>query len=81
MSIVAPGTLVRFWTGLVHEKAWLPHSFEHCLGMIVSSRRGSSPYVNRGTFGAGHDTCVLTSHGYVYVFMEDDDERYLWNVV
>ena len=82
MSKIVPGTLVCVWSGLLEmPTAFSVRTFEHITCLVVSVFRDESKYVNRGTRGTGYSVNVVFKGEYEQVFLEDDDERYLWSVI
>ena len=82
MSKIVPGTLIRVWSGLIKAPLGTHRPFEHLFGIVISTFRDESEYINRGTRNTGHYTSIIFVTGeYQQVFLEDDDERYLWTVI
>lgn len=72
---------LRLWTGLFIGVFHTGFTYEHCFGLVVSTSPACSPFINRGTRATGYDIVVVTQHGLVNVFIEDDDEKYLWSII
>lgn len=73
--------VLRFWTGQINNSQWGHVVYEHCCALVVSANKTESPHINRGRCIIGYDVAVVTHHGLVTAFLEDDDEKYLWSVI